>query len=297
MQNDSNIFVILPSYSFSKLPTIMAKIIEYKDLPLDDLVIGKGQVRTSDIGRDLEELANSIRVQGLLQPIVVCKSAEKPSKWEILTGQRRFLAHKQLGRSSITAAILDGHVDEHTAKSISITENLIRRKLSGKDLIEGVTYLYKIYGTQKAVVEATGLSAKNISKYVKYPRLIPELKELVDKGDVDIKVALKAQDATQPREDGTPDPEIAKKLALSMAPMSNVQQNKVVDEFKDNLTKSVDDVIENAKSGAKIIQVVATVTQSTHIALRKFAKSEGIHQDEAATLLIEYALTSEGFLD
>lgn len=119
----------------------MPKITEYRDLPLDDLVIGKGQVRTSEIGKDIEELANSIKVQGLLQPIVVCESKEQPEKWEILTGQRRFLAHKRLRKQSITAAILDGHVDEQTAKAISITENLIRRKLSGKDLIDGVTYL------------------------------------------------------------------------------------------------------------------------------------------------------------
>ncbi|MXZ13392.1 MAG: ParB/RepB/Spo0J family partition protein [Candidatus Dadabacteria bacterium] len=82
----------------------MAKIIEYRELPLDDLVIGKGQVRTSEIGKDIEELANSIRVQGLLQPIVVCKSEEQSGKWEILTGQRRFLAHKLLEKESITAA-------------------------------------------------------------------------------------------------------------------------------------------------------------------------------------------------
>jgi len=275
----------------------MAKIIDYQDLPLDDLVIGKGQVRTSDIGRDIEELANSIKVQGLLQPIVVCRSAEQQSKWEILTGQRRFLAHKTLGKSSITAAILDGHVDEQTAKAISITENLVRRKLSGKDLIEGVTYLYNIYGTQKAVVQATGLSVEDVRKYVKYPRLIKELKELVDQGEVDIKVALKAQDAAETWDDETPDPNTAKEIAISMANMSNVQQDKIVNELKDNPTKPVDDVIENAKSGGKIIQVVATITQGTHIALRKFAKSEEIHQDEAAALLIEYALTSEGFLD
>ena len=64
----------------------MPKITGYRELPLDDLVIGKGQVRTLEPGKNIEELANSIRVQGLLQPIVVCKSKEEPEKWEILTG-------------------------------------------------------------------------------------------------------------------------------------------------------------------------------------------------------------------
>ncbi|MCY3627398.1 MAG: ParB/RepB/Spo0J family partition protein [Rhodothermaceae bacterium] len=275
----------------------MVKILEYRDLPLDDLVIGKGQVRTSDIGKDIDELANSIRVQGLLQPIVVCKSGEKSGKWEILTGQRRFLAHKQLGRSSITAAVLDGHVDEQTAKAISITENLIRRKLSGKELIDGVTYLYRMYGTQKAVVEATGLPQTAVSSYVKYPRLIPVLKELVDNGNVDLNVALKAQDSAITQDDGEPDSEIARKLAISMAEMSGVQRNKVADVIKKNPSKPVDDVIEDAKSSSRVIQVVATITQQTHTALRKFALNGGLHQDEAAALLIELALTGEGLLD
>ena len=275
----------------------MAKIVEYRELSLNDLVIGKGQVRTSDIGKDIDQLADSIRVQGLLQPIVVCESRENSGKWEILTGQRRFLAHKLLEKQTITAAILDGHVDEQTAKAISITENLIRRKLSGKELIDGVTYLYRMYGTQKAVVEATGLPQTAVSSYVKYPRLIPELKELVDNGNVDVKVALKAQDSATAQDYGEPDPEIARKLAISMAEMSGVQRNKVVNELKENPSKPVDDVIENAKSSSRVIQVTATLTHRTHSALQKFASSEKLHQDEAAALLIELALTGEGLLD
>ena len=274
----------------------MPKITEYRELPLDDLVIGKGQVRTSEVGRDIEELADSIRVQGLLQPIVVCKSEEQPEKWEMLTGQRRFLAHKYLKKETITAAILDGHVDESTAKAISITENLIRRKLSGKELIDGVTYLYKMYGSQKAVVEATGLPSSAVSNYVKYDRLIPELKKLVDDG-VDIKVALKAQDAAIKDDDGNANPDDATELAMGMRQMTGPQHKKIVEERKKDPVKAVDDVIEEAKSGSRVIQVVATLTQNTHTALRKFATSEGINQDEAATTLIEQALTSEGLLD
>ena len=277
--------------------TSMAKIVEYKELPLDDLVIGKGQVRTSGTAKGIDELANSIRVQGLLQPIVVCNSIEQPEKWELLTGQRRFLAHKLLKKQTITAAILDGHVDQETAKAISITENLIRRKLSGKDLVDGVTYLYRVYGTQKAVVEATGLPAKAVRDYVKYPRLIPELKNLVDSENVDINAALKAQDSAPVQEDGEPDPNIATKLAREINQMSGVQRKKVVEELEKDPGKPVDDVIENAKSGTKVIQVTATLTQGVHVALRKFAKNEEILQDEAAALLIEYALISEGLLD
>lgn len=273
----------------------MAKIVEYRDIPLDDLVISKGQVRTENPGREVDELARSIEAQGLLQPIVVCQSRD-PAKWEILTGQRRFLAHRQLKRYSISAAILDERVDESAAKAISITENLLRRQLSSRELTDGITHLYNHYGSVNDVVEVTGLPPQRVRDYVKFPRLLPELKKLVTDGAVDIKVALKAQDAAN-NESGVPVPDTALKLAREMERMSGAQQKRVTKERREHPERPVDDVIENAKTGAKVTQVIATVTQDTHRALQQFAKEEGTNQDEAAVVLIEEALTGRGLLE
>ncbi len=119
----------------------MAKIVDYRNIPLDDLVIGKGQVRTENPGKDIDDLVTNIEVQGLLHPIVVCP-ARDPGKWEILTGQRRFLAHKILRRKTISAAVMDERVDEGQAKAISVAENLVRRQLTGKELKDGILFLY-----------------------------------------------------------------------------------------------------------------------------------------------------------
>ena len=272
----------------------MAKIVEYKDIPLDDLKISKGQARLQDVVKEIDGLAESIRVQGLLQPIVVCQAREA-DKWEILTGQRRFLAHRILKLESITAAILDERVEEHEAKAISITENLIRRKLSGKDLIDGVTYLYKMYDNAKAVADATGLPYQDVLKYVKYPRLSQELKEMVDTGQVDVKVALKAEDAATD-DNGVVDVEAAATLAQEMETMTGPQQEKLAQERKKNPDRPIDDVIEDARTGSKVVQVVATVTQETHTALQQFAKAEGIKQDEAAATLLVEALIDRDLL-
>src|SRR5438132_9477232 len=118
----------------------MAKIKGLKEIPLEDLVIGKGQVRVRDVGKEIDELADSISKVGLLEPIVVCP-AEKPGKFQILTGQRRFLAHQQLRKKTIMAVILDEPVDEMSAKALSLTENLIRRDLNSRDLIDACTAL------------------------------------------------------------------------------------------------------------------------------------------------------------
>lgn len=266
----------------------MAKIIKYRELPLGDLVIDKGQTRP-DAGKDIDVLAKSIETLGLLQPIVVCES-ERHGKWEILAGQRRFLAHQQLKRDRIVAAILDERVSEGEAKAISITENLVRRNLSRKELIEGITYLYNIYGgTVKDVVEATGISSNKVREYVKYPRLPSELKQKVDDG-LDIKVALKAHDISD-------SPDQALELVEEMRLMTGVQQKRLVEEIENN--KPINEAIEDAKSGSKVIQVVATISKSTHSALQTYRSrsKENLGQDEAVVELIEKALTDEGLLE
>ena len=279
----------------------MAKITEYLEIPLGKLDIGKGQVRTRDTHKDLDQLAESIKKQGLLQPIVVCPIG--PDRWEILTGQRRFLAHRMLERETITAAVLDEPVEEAEAKAISITENLIRRKLSGAELIDGITFLYNKYGSAKEVSDATGLPYHDVRNYVKYPRLLRPLKEMVDEGEVDIKVALRAQDAVEVGDDA-PDSEAdtvkeadAVKLAREMTSMSDAQRKKLVQERQDNPEATVDDAIEQARTSSKILQVVVTLTQAAHSALQRYANDQEMNQDAAAAGIIEDSLKELGFLE
>ena len=273
----------------------MANIVEYREINLDDLVIGKGQVRTENTNAEIDSLAESIKVQGLLQPIVVC-AAKEEGKWEILTGQRRFLAHKLLEKTNIAAAVLSGKVEEAEAKAISITENLIRRKLTGKELKDGILFLYNRYGSVKDVVKTTGLPDAKVRENIKYHRLIQELKQKVNDGEVDINIALKAQDASLDNE-GNPNSELATKLVEGMKDMTDIQRRKVVEVRRKNPDKPVDDAIEQAKSAARVSQILITVSQSTHAAVRKYATSEDVTQDAAAAKLIEEALAGHGLLE
>lgn len=273
----------------------MAKITEHREIPLADLVIGKGEVRTRDPGKGIDELAQSIGKQGLLQPIVVCRSTQA-GKWEILLGQRRFLAHRILKRITINAAVLDERIGEAEAKAISITENLMRLDLSGSDLIDGVTFLYNKYGSARTVSETTGIPYQDVLRYVKYPRLSKPLKKMVDEGEVDIKVALRAQDATDVGDEPLHEEESVK-LAREMKSMSDPQRKKLVKERKASPETTVDDAIERARTGSKITQVIVTLTEDAHVALRRFAKDQDTNQDEAAAGIIEEALISRGFLE
>ncbi len=271
----------------------IAHIREVRSIPLDDLEVGMGQARVSDVGKDISELADSIRKMGLLEPIVVAPSAT-PGKFEILTGQRRFLAHQELQADSIMAVILEKKVDETAAKAISLTENLVRRDLNRKDLIDACTSLYKHYGTIKDVAEETGLPYNKVQLYIKYDRLVPELKEMVDHNTVDLKTALRAQDAASVH--GQTNVEEAITFAKEMAPMSGAQQEKLRRDREENPDEPAEDLIEQAKTGSKITQIVVTLSDTVHRGLRQYADEEGTKQDDAAAGLLQEALQGKGYL-
>ncbi len=272
----------------------MAKICEMKEIPLDDLVIGTAQARLRHVEKKVDELAESIRKVGLLEPIVVCES-ETPGKYEIITGQRRFLAHQKLQKPTIIAAILDERVDEITAKVLSLTENIMRLDLNSRDCIDACTALYRRYGSVKAVAEETGLPYNEVSRYVKYDQLIPELKELVDASEVNLKTALRAQKAASPTGEANVQDAVA--FAKEMTPMSGAQQEKIVKGREKNPDLTADQAIEEAKAGGKITQVVVTLTSSLHSSLKKLAEEEDTTMDDAARTLIEDGLSNKGFLE
>lgn len=271
----------------------MARIKEVKEIPLEDLQIGRGQVRLRQVSKEIDELADSIRKVGLLEPIVVCET-ETPGKFEIITGQRRFMAHQDLKADKIMAAILDEMVDEPMAKVLSVTENLVRRDLNSRDLIDACTYLYRKYGTMKAVAEETGLPYNKVTKYVKYDQLIDSLKELIDSGQVKMDTALRAQQAASVS--GGVNEEEAVIFAKAMSPLSGAQGQKMVDTRRENPSMSVDDIIEDAKSGGRITQIRVTLTADVHTGLSKYAESSGTTVDDAAGTLIRESLEANDFI-
>ena len=270
----------------------MARIREVREIPLEDLEIGLGQVRLRDVSKEVDELADSIRQVGLLDPIVVCES-ETPGKFEIITGQRRFMAHQELQLDKIMAAVLDERVDETMAKVLSVTENLVRRDLNSADLIDACTHLYHKYGSVRVVSDETGLPYSKVSQYVKYDQLVQPLRQLVDTG-MPIQTALRAQQAASVS--GEVNEEEAVKFAKEMAPMSGVQQSKVVSTRTKNPTMTAADIIEDAKAGGRITQVVVTLSSEVHGALTKYAQSQGTNSDDAAGILIRKALYDNDFL-
>lgn len=267
------------------------KIEDYREIPLEDLVIGKGQVRVSEIGHDIEELAESIAKVGLLEPILVCPTED--GRFEILLGQRRFLACKRLQVSSIRAGVLTERVGEIEAKVISVTENLVRRDLNRKDLIDVCTFFFQKYGSIKDVAEQTGLSQNKVREYVKYPQLAPVLKQLVDSGKVPLKTALRTQHACSAA--GDADPVELERLALEMSGLSGPLQAKLEKELQIGSAPTVEAAIKKVKQAPKLVQITVTLGEGAHGALKAFAGDEGTSVDDAAAALLEEALSQKGY--
>lgn len=267
---------------------------EVREIPLDQLEIGTSQARIRDVAKNIEELAESIDKMGLLEPIVVCPLGD--DRYEIITGQRRFLAHQHLGRDKIMAVILGERVDNDVAKAISLTENMVRQDISTNDYIDACTALYRRYGSIKAVAEELGLPPNKVSQYVKYDQLTPKMKEMVDEAKVDLKTAIRAQKAATD-DSGDVDEEAAVVLAQEMKGLSNLQQRNVEKAAEENKGASVDEIIEAGRRQPRQKQIVVTISEQTHDALQKFATDDGTNQDDAASTLIVTGLTDRGYLD
>jgi ParB family chromosome partitioning protein len=264
------------------------------EIPLDDLYINIAQVRTENVGKDIAELAESISKVGQLEPIVVAPAKEK-GKYEIIAGQRRYLAHKELGAASIRAVVIEEPLEEHEAKVLSLTENWHRLGLSHKDELNACLLLWRRYKSVPKIVEETGLSPVKVRKYLRYETLPEPLKKKVDEGEIDLTVAERAAAAASVR--GKCDESEAVSLAEEMKQMSDAQRKNIVKKREENPDVPVDEVVEAAKTHEKVTQIVVTLGPGIHEGLRRYAAEESCTQDIAAAGIIEEGLATKGYIE
>ena len=104
------------------------KKIETNKIPIKDLSRNKFQPRKNFSKESLEELTNSIREQGVIQPIIVRPDKTNDGKYEIIAGERRWLASQNAGLHEIPVVILD--VDDNKSLEFAIVENVQRQDLN-----------------------------------------------------------------------------------------------------------------------------------------------------------------------
>jgi ParB family chromosome partitioning protein len=160
---------------------------ELQHLPLDALVRGKYQPRVDMRQETLEELAISIRQQGVIQPIVVrpLAAAGGMQQYEIIAGERRWRAAQIAGLKSIPAVIR--RVADDAAIAMALIENIQREDLNPLEEARALERLIAEFGvTHEQAAEAVGRSRASVSNLLRLLELAPEVAGMVEKRRLDM---------------------------------------------------------------------------------------------------------------
>lgn len=149
------------------------------EIDINKLAANPNQPRKNFDENALQELANSIKVHGVIQPLVV--NDQKDGTYLIIAGERRYRASKIAGLTTVPCIIKD--YSEKQIKEISIIENLQREDLNPIESARAIRQLMDEYKmTQEAVSERIGVSRPNIANTLRLLSLCPEVVALVENG-------------------------------------------------------------------------------------------------------------------
>ena len=156
---------------------------ELQKLPVEQLQPGKYQPRKDMSPEALEDLASSIRSQGIIQPIVVRSIGE--NSYEIIAGERRWRA-AQLANIDIIPCLIKDVADE-TAVAIALIENIQREDLNAMEEAVALSRLLNEFElTHQEVAKAVGKSRTAVSNLLRLNNLNDDVKILLEHGDIDM---------------------------------------------------------------------------------------------------------------
>jgi ParB family chromosome partitioning protein len=154
-----------------------------RELPVDQLQPGKYQPRTRMDQDALKELAESIKSQGVIQPILVRPVGE--NQYEIIAGERRWRASRMAGLQSEPVVIRD--IPDHQALSVALIENIQREDLNPLEQAIGIQRLTNEFGlTHQSAAEALGRSRTAVTNLLRLLELASPVRDLLAGGAIDM---------------------------------------------------------------------------------------------------------------
>ncbi len=148
-------------------------------LPISQVESCAGQPRKHFDQEKLEELAESIRQHGIIQPLTVRKLSS--GYYQIIAGERRWRAARLAGLTEIPAVIIEA--DDRKAMELAMIENLQREDLSPMEEAEGYKMLVEDYGlTQEQAAQRVGKSRSAVANALRLLALSPALRQMVEEG-------------------------------------------------------------------------------------------------------------------
>ena len=160
---------------------------QQRTLPVGSLQPGKYQPRTRMDKESLEELAASIRAQGLMQPILVrpVGNAAGDERYEIVAGERRWRAAQMAGMAEVATLIRE--IPDESALAMALIENIQRENLNPLEEAQGLQRLIDEFSmTHQQAADAVGRSRPAASNLLRLLQLIPPVQELLMSGEIDM---------------------------------------------------------------------------------------------------------------
>lgn len=162
---------------------------ELAKLPLDLLQRGRYQPRMDMRPESLQELADSIKSQGVVQPIVVrpvgSPGAGESQRYEIIAGERRWRAAQMAGLAQIPAVIRD--IPDEAAIAVALIENIQRENLNPLEEARALERLISEFElTHQEAADAVGRSRVSVSNLLRLLELAPEVSEMLEKRELEM---------------------------------------------------------------------------------------------------------------
>jgi ParB family chromosome partitioning protein len=160
---------------------------QQRSLPVGNLQPGKYQPRTRMDSTSLEELAASIRVQGLMQPILVRPLGDKSGedRFEIVAGERRWRAAQMAGLTEVATLIRE--IPDESALAMALIENIQRENLNPLEEAQGLQRLIDEFAmTHQQAADAVGRSRSAASNLLRLLQLVAPVQELLMRGEIDM---------------------------------------------------------------------------------------------------------------
>lgn len=170
-----------------------------KHLPVEFIQPGQYQPRKDMHQEALEELAASIKAQGLMQPIVIRPLVGKDDSYEIIAGERRWRATQLAGLDTVPVIIKD--VPDDAAIAMALIENIQRENLNSMEEAQALHRLqHEFELTQQEVGDAVGKSRATVANLLRLMQLNDDVKIMLERGDIEMghaKALLGLQDQKQ----------------------------------------------------------------------------------------------------
>ena len=154
-----------------------------KDVPIEKIHPNANQPRRRFAEDALEELSESIRSNGVLQPILVRDHGERPGEYQIVAGERRWRAAQRAQLHQVPVVIRE--IDDGQALELALVENLQREDLTALEEADAYHHLMETFGyTQEALAKDLGKSRSHIANTLRLRALPDAVKALLEEGEL-----------------------------------------------------------------------------------------------------------------